>query len=98
MECHVLQESATMHWHEMSPFQISHSGNGLLYMASSSFSNISVRGDSLAYLEIQMILAIFLTNFDMELFEAYEKSIKWLDHGIASNASDVKVLDKPITI
>ena len=57
-----------------------------------------MRGGSLAYLEIQMILVVFLTNFDMELFETDEKSIKWLDHGIASNASDVKVLTKPITI
>lgn len=45
-----------------------------------------------------MILAVFLTNFDMELFETNEKIMECLDHGVTTNASNVKVLAKPITI
>ena len=54
--------------------------------------------DSLAYMEIYMTLAVFVAGFDMELFGTDEKSMEWLDHGVASNASNVKVLAKPIAV
>ena len=49
-------------------------------------------------MEIYMTLAVFFADFDMELFETDEKSMEWLDHGVASNASNVKVLAKPIAV
>ena len=45
-----------------------------------------------------MTLAVFIAGFDMELFETDEKSMDWLDHGVATNASNVKVLAKPIAV
>lgn len=49
-------------------------------------------------MELHMNLAVFFAEFDMELFETDEKSMEWLDHGVASNASNVKVLAKPIAV
>ena len=49
-------------------------------------------------MEIYMALAVFFAEFNMELFETDEKSMEWLDHGVASNASNVKVLAKPISV
>ena len=44
-----------------------------------------------------MTLAVFFAEFDMELFETDKKSMEWVDHGVATNASNVKVLAGPIT-
>ena len=44
-----------------------------------------------------MTLAVFFGDFDMELYQTDEKSMEWLDHGIATNASNVKVLATPLT-
>lgn len=51
-----------------------------------------MHGDSLAYMEMHMFSAVFLTNFDMELFETKEKSMEWLDHGVAMNVSNVNAI------
>ena len=46
---------------------------------------------SLAYLEMYLCLATFFGRFDMALFETDKESMEWLDHGVASNRSQVKV-------
>ena len=48
-------------------------------------------------MEMFLTLAVFFADFDMELFETDEKSMEWVDHGVAFNASNVKVLARPIT-
>ncbi|KAF6227938.1 hypothetical protein HO133_007666 [Letharia lupina] len=53
---------------------------------------------SLAYMELYLTLANFFGRFEMELFETDEKSMEWLDHGAALNASSVKVRAKPLVI
>ena len=68
---------------------------GCLHAAPGSFANHFMRGDSFAYKEIHMTLAVFFADFEMELFETDEKSMEWFDHGVASNASNVKVLATP---
>lgn len=52
-------------------------------------------GDSLENMEIPMTLAVFFADFDMGLPGTKEKTMEWLDHGVASNASN-KVLANPI--
>lgn len=52
-------------------------------------------GINLAYLEIYLTLAVFFADFDMELFKTDAKSMEWLDHGVASNRSNVKVWARP---
>ena len=49
-------------------------------------------------MEIYRALAVFFADFDMELFETDEKSMEWLDHGVAKNAANVKVLARPIAV
>ena len=42
-----------------------------------------------------MTLAVFFADFEMELYETDERSMEWLDHGVASNRSNVKVWARP---
>lgn len=53
---------------------------------------------SLAYMELYLTLANFFGRFEMELFETDEKSMEWLDHGAALNASSVKVRAKSLVV
>ena len=41
-----------------------------------------------------MTIATFFSRFDMELHETDASSMEWVDHGVASNRSYVKVKDK----
>lgn len=53
---------------------------------------------SLAYMELYLTLANVFGRFEIELFETDEKSMEWLDHGAAKNASNVKVRAKPLVL
>ena len=51
---------------------------------------------SLAYMEMYLTLANVFGAFELALFDTDEKSMEWLDHGSAVNASSVKVTAKPL--
>lgn len=88
MERRVLQRSSKLYWSKVRssrPVDISQRG-----------ANGEPVANSLAYLEMRICLATFLTQFDLELYETDRSSMEWLDKGIAKNASNVKVLAKPV--
>ncbi|KAL6232073.1 hypothetical protein BDW75DRAFT_243331 [Aspergillus navahoensis] len=53
-------------------------------------------GLNLAYLEIYLTLAVFFADFDLSLYDTDASSMEWLDHGVASNKSNVKVHATPL--
>ena len=52
----------------------------------------------MAYLEMYMILAILFSRFDIELHDTDASSMEWVDHGMATNRSDVKITAQRRTI
>lgn len=50
----------------------------------------------MAYLEIYLTLAVFFADFDLTLYDTDASSMEWLDHGVASNKSNVKVHATPL--
>ena len=63
---------------------------------NTSMTNTSCVMISLAYMELYLTLGNFFGRFEMELFETDEKSMEWVDHGTAVNASSVKVRVKAL--
>ena len=51
---------------------------------------------SLAYQQLYLILALFFSKFEMELFETDADSLDWIDYGAARNKRPIQVKVKSI--
>lgn len=66
------------------------------YRCFNPTNSLSLFANSLATVQIYMILATLFSHFDMELFETDDGCMEWTDKGFLANRQYVKVKAKPV--